>query len=92
MAMALQQNKTAHALHVFSKGANELGLCSIDFRRQAGRCRTVATTGGTLAVRTGLLSLLARSAQASTALSFYGCPLRFYSVYPHIETYGRNEV
>ncbi len=36
MAMALQRNKTPHELHVFPKGAHGLGLCSIDFRRQAG--------------------------------------------------------
>lgn len=36
MAMALQQNQTPHELHVFPKGEHGLGLCSIDFRRQAG--------------------------------------------------------
>jgi acetyl esterase/lipase len=36
MAMALQQNQTPHELHVFPKGEHGLGLCSIDFRRNAG--------------------------------------------------------
>lgn len=36
MAMALQQNNTPHELHVFPTGGHGLGLCSIDFRRQAG--------------------------------------------------------
>ncbi len=36
MAMALQQNKTPHELHVFPQGEHGLGLCSIYFRRQAG--------------------------------------------------------
>lgn len=35
MAMALQANKTPHELHVFPAGEHGLGLCSIDFRRQA---------------------------------------------------------
>lgn len=35
MAMALQHNKTPHELHVFPTGEHGLGLCSIDFHRQA---------------------------------------------------------